>query len=140
MTDAWQKPRGDELRALIRYAVVGLSSNLLLFLFMLFLMSLGFAAWQATLVVYPSGVAMSYILNRFWSFNKRPQRSGQVLGYIFVYVLAYPIAMGTASLVEYLSGSGPLAALTSIGVSAVFIFTGLSYWVFRKNREQLPRI
>ena len=135
MNDDQQSPRIDELRSLARYAIVGVGNNLLLFVLMLLLMSWSFAAWQATLVVYPSGIAISYVLNKLWSFRKRPQRSGQIVRYITVYVLAYPIAMGTAWAVEYVSGSGPMAALASIGVSAVFIFAGLSYWVFRRQSE-----
>jgi len=140
MTGSQPTTEGDQLRSLIRYAAVGIGNNLLLFLLMLLLMSAGLAAWQATLVVYPSGVLISYVLNKFWSFNKRPRRKGQALSYVILYGAAYPIAMGTAWLVEIVSGNGALAALASIAVSAVFIFAGLSYWVFRRQSETPPGI
>ncbi len=122
----------------MRYLIVGVVNNLALYLVMLALLAAGLVAWQATLLVYPTGVAVSYVLNKIWSFSRRRRRRGQFLAYLAVYGSAYPLAIGSAWAVEHMGAGGALAALAGIVVPTAFIFLGLSFWVFRHEEAEQP--
>jgi putative flippase GtrA len=66
----------DELRRLVRFAIVGVASNAALYLVFLLLLQLAVPPLWAAAICYALGVSVSYVANRAWSFESRdPHRA-----------------------------------------------------------------
>ncbi len=60
-------------RSLVRFGIVGVASNLALYLVFLLLLTLVVEPLWAAAACYLMGIAVSYLLNRSWSFKSRDQ-------------------------------------------------------------------
>ena len=73
----------------IRYAVVGLGSNLLLYLAYLGLTNIGLGYKTAMSFLYLLGVSATFIANRKWSFEHEGQARAAFVRYAIAYILGY---------------------------------------------------
>ena len=126
-------------RQLLRYTIVGLGSNLLLFIAYLFLTSLGVGPKLAMTFVYAAGIIATYLLHGIWSFGASPWRAAALARYVFIYGVGYLLNFGLLWLLVDRAG-WPHREVQggAILLVAVFLFLLNKYWVFVPRRE-LPR-
>lgn len=130
---AWQLPA-----SFYRYALVGLLQNGAFYLVALVLIAFGWTAWQTVLLLNPVAVALTFFINRNWSFS-RGASSGQLAEgwrYLVVYATAYPLSIAFTWMLEWLGTPPQLAAIINVGVSAIGIYFALRWWVFPVKPER----
>jgi putative flippase GtrA len=76
-------------RQLFRYAIVGVISNLILYLCFLLLTYLGVGHKTAMSVVYVFGTSLSFAFNRNWTFVHKGRIPSAFTAYILIYVFGY---------------------------------------------------
>ena len=117
--------------AFVRYVVLGLGQNAVLYLLTLGLLALGLPGWGALAIVYPLGVVASFVLNRAWSFAGRERVRGQFARHVLIYAAAYPLALLLSWLFEMVMEPWLATGLT-IGIVAAVNFTASNLWVYPK--------
>lgn len=123
--------RHRDLRALVRYGLVGVGQNGLAYILILLLIWLGLKAWQATLILYPIAAVISFGANRAWAFGDRARHRTQFRKYVFLYVAVYPCAVALNWIQEGAGAPSWLAGLVSLAIASLGLFLALNYWVFR---------
>jgi len=115
-----------------RYAIVGVGSNLALFLLYLLLTGSGMGHKLAATVSYVLGVLLTFVLNRSWSFRSGGRPAGQLGRYAAAHVLGYGInLLGLYTFVDLGGFRHPWVQGMMIVVVAVILFLLQKFWVFR---------
>lgn len=115
----------------IRYAIVGLTANLLLYLGYLGLTAVGTGHKIAMTLLYATGVLLTFIVNRSWSFSHRGMIHAAFTRYLIAYALGYLLNLSLLWLAVdllHLPHRGVQAA--AIVVVALSLFVLHRYWVF----------
>lgn len=81
-------------RQFFRYAVVGIISNLTLYLGYLLLTNLGMGHKSAMSLLYATGVVLTFIFNRSWTFSHQGHITKSFVSYISIYVFGYLLNLG----------------------------------------------
>ncbi len=118
-------------RQFLRYASVGLVSNLLLYLAYLGLTILGLGHKTSMTLVYVLGVLSTFIVNRSWTFNHGGMAQAAFVRYVIAYLLGYLFNLGLLWFAVdrlHLPHQGVQAVV--IVVVAVGLFLMHRYWVF----------
>jgi putative flippase GtrA len=119
-------------RQLLRYGVVGLATNLLLYGCFLLLLWSGLPYVAAMSVSYAVGIALAFVAQRSWTFAHRGARGRAALRFVACYGLGYLLNLAGLRL---LVGQGLLwpaaAQAVMIVVVAAFLFVLQKTWVFR---------
>ena len=118
--------------AFVRYVVVGLVSNGLLYLAYLGLVAASLGPKAAATVTYACGVAQTFWFNRAWSFGHQGHAGLALLRYIAVYLAGYLLNMVLLYLLVDIYGWDHrwVQAAMVLGL-AVLIFLALRFWAFR---------
>ena len=74
---------------LLRYTIVGLSSNVALYAGYLLATSLGMGHKAAMTLLYATGILVTFLFNRHWTFRDRGNTQSAFIRYIVVYGLGY---------------------------------------------------
>jgi len=72
-----------------RYAVVGLVSNLTLYLGYLLITGLGMGHKTAMSLLYATGTSLTFVFNRNWTFDHDGHLTKAFAGYVTIYALGY---------------------------------------------------
>jgi putative flippase GtrA len=128
-------PRSSNLVSLQRYVLVGLTQNGLFYGAMLLLFWCGLRAWQATIILYPVAVLISFLVNRHWSFGQREMHGRALHRYIAVYIGAYFSAIFLNWIQEHGGVPSWLASLITMAIMVGVIFAALNWWVFRERQS-----
>ena len=116
----------------IRFGIVGLSSNLILYLLYLGLTSLGLAPKLAMSILYVVGVLQTFVVNKKWTFHHHGHLSVAFIRYISLYAFGYLINLGILiAMVDRLGYPHQWIQGLTILILAVFLFTLQKLWVFR---------
>jgi len=108
---------------IIRYATVGLASNLALYLAYLAITFLGVGHKTAMTVLYATGVCLTFVLNRNWTFKHKGHIPKSFFSYLFIYALGYLLNFGALFLfVDRLGYSHQLVQGIMVIVVALFLF------------------
>ena len=119
---------------LIRFALVGLVSNLLIYATYLLITALGTGHKTAMTVLYVTGVCMTFVFNRNWTFTHDGHVTKAFLGYVALYAVGYVANFGVLyALVDRLGYDHRWVQGTMIIVLAVFFFTAQKFLVFRSR-------
>jgi putative flippase GtrA len=119
------------LRQFLRYALVGLTSNVLLYLAYLGLTTSGMGHKFAMTLLYVSGVLLTFIANRNWSFNHKGMAQKTFTRYVIAYVLGYFLNLALLWLgVDHLRLPHEAVQAVAIVVVALSLFLMHRYWVF----------
>ena len=120
----------------LRYAVVGLASNLLLYLAFLALTAAGMEAKIAMTLLYGMGMAQTFFFNKRWSFRHGGICGPAFVRYFFAYVLGYVInLLVLVVLVDHMGYPHEAVQGVMILVLAGYLFLLQKYWVFREPRN-----
>lgn len=119
-------------RQLIRYAVVGLMSNLLCYLAYLGLARLGMDPKLSMSVLYCVGVMQTFVFNRKWTFEHSGAQRTVFSRYCAAYGIGYLLNLSVLYVMVDLQGyPHQLIQGVMILVLAGMLFLAQKFWVFR---------
>ncbi len=115
----------------LRFTVVGVASNLLLYLLYLLLTWLGIGHKSAMTSLYLLGVLQTFVFNRSWSFQHTGRASFALGRYAVVYAAGYLLNLSllwVAVDLFHLPHQGVQALAIVLVAASLFIMN--RYWVF----------
>lgn len=119
-------------RQTVRFALVGLASNVVFFLAYLFFTAAGVEPKTAMTIVYVSAVGTTFLLNRQWTFAAEGRPAKALVRYVIAYVGAYLLNLaGLLFFVDRLGWRHDWTQGALIFVVAAMLFLAQKYWVFR---------
>ena len=130
--------RSESFASLLKYIVVGITQNGVFYAMMLLLSWCGMAAWQASAILYPVAVLISFFLNRHWSFADREMDASQLHKYMTVYLVTYFVTIFLNWIQEREGIPSWLAILVTMAIAVGGVFVALNYWVFRMGASNPP--
>ena len=126
------------LAQLLRFGVVGVAVNLLLYTAYLALVNAQLGAKTAMSVTYAAGVVLSYRLNRRWSFGRSAGPRSDMVRYAALYSAGYLLNLGALRLfVDEMGLRHQLVQAVMVFVVAVLTFGLQKVWVFRAPRSSV---
>lgn len=116
--------RKDEINRISRYGIVGIATNLSLYLLFLALLHLGLTPILAAGTCYCFGVALSYQLNRLWTFSSADSHRRDLPKFLLAYGIGLASSLLTITwLIDWLPPE--LAQILNIGITAIVIYGSL---------------
>jgi len=113
-----------ELSRLLRYGFVGLATNGALYLVFIALLRLGVGPTVAAGLCYALGVALSYLLNRRWTFASDASHGRDLPRFLLAYGIGLVSTMATITLLlRWLRPE--LAQVLNIAITALVIYASL---------------
>ncbi len=124
----------------LRYATVGLASNLLLYLAYIGLTTVGFGHKTAMTMLYATGVLITFVANRNWSFEHQGFAHAALIRYVIAYFLGYLLNFSLLWIaVDHLHLPHQGVQAVAVLLVAISLFLMHKYWVFapgiRKDLE-----
>jgi putative flippase GtrA len=124
---------------LVRFGVVGLVSNGILYAAYLALTYLGMEHKAAMTLLYAVGVLQTFAMNKRWSYRHRGAAGLAFVRYGIVYLAGYLLNLGVLLvLVDRLGYPHQLVQGAMIVVIALFTFVTLKLWVFAERPPAAP--
>ena len=124
-------------RQLLRYAMVGLGSNVILYVAYLLLTGFGLGYKTAMTLLYAVGILQTFLFNRRWTFDDSGRIHGTFFRYVITYALGYLFNLGALyMLVDELGLPHQIVQGALIFVVAVLLFLLQKYWVFINGQKQ----
>ena len=118
-------------RQALRYATVGLASNLLLYLAYLGVTATGLGHKTAMTLIYVLGVLATFVANRLWSFGHRGAAHAALARYAIAYGVGYLLNLALLWLaVDRLRLPHQGVQAMAILLVAGSLFLMQKYWVF----------
>jgi putative flippase GtrA len=115
----------------LRFALVGLSSNVILFAAYLLLTRLGMGHKIAMSVLYLIGVMQTFFANRSWSFSYRGPARMAMVRYVLIYALGYAVnLLSLVVFVDWLDFPHKWIQGLTIFILAGVLFFAQRLWVF----------
>ena len=81
-------------RQFLRYTLVGIISNLVLYVGYLLLTNVGVGHKSAMSFLYVAGVLFTFAFNRNWTFSHQGHISKSIVSYISIYIFGYLLNLG----------------------------------------------
>jgi putative flippase GtrA len=117
----------------LRYAVVGLVSNAVLYGAYLALTRAGVEPKLAMTLLYLTGVVQTFAFNKRWSFRHDGLHTAAFARYCAAYAFGYAVNFAALMLlVDRLGHRHELVQAVMVVVLAVMLFLLQKYWVFRR--------
>lgn len=127
------------LAQFMRYGIVGVASNGLLYLGYLGLTWLGVGHKLAMTVLYCVGVMQTFVFNRSWTFRHDGHTGQAFRRYVIAYLLGYGLNFFALLLfVDHLGWPHQVVQGGMILVLACFLFVLQRFWVFACPPEVCP--
>ena len=122
----------NTLRQFLRYGIVGLSSNALLYFVYVGLTEFGMGSKLAMTSLYVLGISQTFIFNKRWTFDHSGSSGKAFRNYALLYVFGYIFNLLVLALcVDLLGWPHQWVMLALLVVMAFFFFVGQKFWVFR---------
>jgi len=127
-------------RQLLRYGIVGVGSNGLLYLCYLSLTAHGMGPKLAMTLLYAVGVLQTFCFNRTWTFGHRGRVPVSLTKYISCYAFGYVFNWTMLYILVDRVGwpHRPVQAVLIL-TTAVFLFLLQRLWVFAGASRDIPR-
>ena len=117
-----------------RYAIVGLTSNVVLYIGYLLLTWAEMGHKTAMTLLYTVGVLMSFVFNKRWSFRYENPGKPALLRYATVYTFGYMVnLLALFILVDYAGFPHQIVQGIMVIIIACAIFLLQKYWVFQQD-------
>lgn len=124
----------------MKYAFVGLGSNLLLYMVYLYLTAAGMGHKSAVSALYLLGVLVTFLFNRGWTFGHGGSVALVLPRYVVVYLFAYTFNLILLYLfVDVWGFAHQVVQGVLILVIAILIFTAQKLWIFAADAVSIPR-
>jgi len=118
----------------LRYAVVGLVSNLLLFLIYLLITQRGVGHKTTMTLLYAVGVSLTFVFNKNWTFSHQGHVTKAFIAYMVIYALGYALNLiALFALVDKFGFRHQWIQGFMTVILAVLLFMLQKYFVFRKT-------
>lgn len=128
------------LGELIRFGIVGVAHNLLGYLVYLLVTYLGTDPKIAVAVLYPLGTALSYFLNRRWTFDHKGHVGASVGRFIAMHAFGLAVNLLIIFIgVDLLAYPHQLVQLFAMGFLAVMFFLLSKFVVFTHDEPVVDR-
>ena len=122
------------MRQLIRYGLVGVISNIAIYLFYLFFTYQGVKPKTAMTLVYIIGASIGFVGNRKWTFSYNENLVGDTIRYILAHLFGYLLNfLMLLIFVDNLGYAHQWVQAISILIVAGFLFIVFKYFVFRER-------
>ncbi len=116
---------------LVRFGIVGLVSNVVLFIAYLAITSAGTEHKIAMTLLYAVGVVQTFILNKRWSFRHQGENRTAFVRYCISYSFGYVINLAALYiLVDTIGYPHQIVQGAMIIALAVILFALQKFWVF----------
>lgn len=126
--------RSLALRQLLRYALVGLASNALLYLLYLLAVHLGLDPKLAMTLLYLWGVLQSFVFNKRWTFGHGGHAGPVLLRYLCACGLGYALNLLVLYLwVDRWGHDHQWVQGVMVLLLAALLFVLQKFWVFRER-------
>lgn len=123
----------------LRYTVVGITSNLVLYVIYLLATSFGVGHKTAMTLLYGVGILQTFLLNRRWTFNHQGYVPSALTRYIAIYALGYLVNFaGLYLFVDELGFPHQVIQGLLILIVAVLLFMLQRIWVFNNTQTDEP--
>jgi len=120
----------------IRYVVVGLASNAVIYLAYIVLTQLGMGPKLAMSLLYVIGVLQTFVFNKKWSFRFEGAATTALVRYLMAYGVGYAVNLLALTLfVDQAQLPHQLVQGVMIFVVAFMLFVAHRYWVFPSNNN-----
>ena len=117
---------------LFRYGVVGLISNLIIYLLYLFFTYFGTEPKLAMTIVYLIGASISFFGNKSFTFNDKGGVFDSIVRYIMIHILGYLLNLSVLIVfVDKLGYSHQIVQGIAIFLVAAFLFVSFKWFVFK---------
>lgn len=124
---------------LFRYLMVGMGSNVVLYLCYIALTEMGAGHKTAMTLLYAVGVAQTFYFNKKWSFKHDGPARRAFVRYALAYVAGYILNLGMLWLgVDWLQLPHQAVQAVAIVVVALSLFLMHKYWVFAPELRRSP--
>lgn len=121
----------------VRFVLVGLASNAVLYLLYIFLTGMGLHPTIAVSIVFLTGVIQTFVFNKNWTFANYENSRPQLIRYLLVYFFAYMLnILMLYILVEKMNFPHRWVQAVAVIVIGMLLFLGQRYWVFTVGRKQ----
>ena len=126
----------------LRFVLVGVCNTLLSLLLMFLLEGLGY--WPSTAIAYAAGAALSFFLNRSFTFHSEEIFWRSLVKFIVnvavCYVIAYALAQPLVSWVLGSTSISPvwqerIAKVVGMGLYTLLNYFGQRFFAFRKRKQ-----
>lgn len=125
-----------ELLQFLRYVVVGVLTNALLYSSYLLLSAFGIGAKTAMSLLYIPGVMVGFLGNRNFTFRHEGRIPSSMLRYFATYAFGYVFNFASlAVFVDVLHLPADYVVLALIVVTAVMLFALQRWWVFSRGER-----
>lgn len=123
-----------ELTQFIRYGVVGLTSNAVIYLVYIILTHLGINPKLAMSLLYVVGVFQTFVFNKKWAFQFEGAAAPAIVRHFMTYAVGYAVNfLALILLVDQFGLPHQEVQALMIFVVALMLFVVQRYWVFPKN-------
>lgn len=129
--------RISESKRLAKYALVGgLNTGVDFAVFCMLVYGVGMISLWAQVISYTAGVANSYLLNRYWTFQVKGKMSvAELLRFMIINVISFVAATAVLLGLEQWGISSAIAKIVSVASSLAVNYIGYRVWVFNKGME-----
>ena len=122
------------MRQLLRYGLVGVISNAVIYFVYLLITYLGVEPKTAMTLVYIIGASIGFIGNRKWTFAHRGDFSSAALRYMLAHLSGYLLNfLILFTFVDRLGYAHQWVQAVAIMIVAGFLFVVFKYFVFRER-------
>ncbi len=123
----------------VRYVLVGLGSNVAIYLVYLLLTSWGWNPKLAMSLLYFIGVLQTFVFNKKWAFRFNGAATPALVRYATAYALGYVVNLSTLMLlVDQMGLPHQWVQGAMIVVVAMMLFLAQRYWVFPSTAKGNP--
>jgi len=121
----------------VRYGVIGVLNNSLLYLLYLLITGYGIEPKLAMTILYCLGLCTSFLGNRKWTFEHRDATKRAIFRYVIAQLFGYLLNVALLYLfVDRIGYPHQWIQLIAIIVVAVYLFLALKFFVFRTPKYQ----
>lgn len=121
-------------KELIRYAVVGIATNVYGFLFYVLFTTLGVSPVVYISISYPVHIGLAFCFNKKWSFRHKGSISTSAVRYLISYIGCYVLNVATLKyFYGYWGFNHILVQAAAVVIIAPLLFLIHKFWVFRED-------
>lgn len=116
----------------VRFGIVGLTSNVVVYLIYLLVTTFGMGHKTAMTLLFAVGAMQTFVFNKRWTFGHHGLPHSTFIKYLSIYSLAYLFNLAALLLfVDHLGLPHQLVQGVMIVTIALMLFLLQRYWVFR---------
>ena len=121
-------------REIVCFGLVGVFSNLILYLVFLGITWLGVDPKLAMTILYATGVLQTFFVNRRWTFSHAGSPTRSFCRYLLLHLGCYLLNLALLYwLVDNAQLSAPWVQAGAVLLNAGLLFLAQKYWVFTKS-------